>query len=349
MRRLLLILLIAALASPGLWWRTERPERDYDFDLSFRPLAKAQDVPELGPFRFEGAWEMVNGHVAFGGLSAMLALPDGRLAAFSDTGYVTLFSPPGDKHGVTAFAAVFGREVDPKKQRDVEAATLGPYARTVWTAQEYANSVARHRLEDGKMTMQAMRSPDELRDWGDNSGPESLERLPDGSFVALREGFGWFSDAERRPAVRWQGDPLDPETESEAFIVRGPSRYSPVDMAALPDGRALVLYRRVVWPIPPRFRAKLAIGDPDEIRAGKEWRLREVASLPARLPLDNFEGMAVREAGGRVEVWIVSDDNRGALQRTLLWKLTVDPKDLPGATGTRAPEQAANRSEPASD
>jgi hypothetical protein len=35
------------------------------------------------------------------------------------------------------------------------------------------------------------------------------------------------------------------------------------------------------------------------------------------------------ERNGRLAVWIISDDNKGALQRTLLWKLTVDPADLP--------------------
>jgi hypothetical protein len=34
-------------------------------------------------------------------------------------------------------------------------------------------------------------------------------------------------------------------------------------------------------------------------------------------------------ADGRLTVWLISDDNQTQLQRTLLWKLVVDPADLP--------------------
>ena len=346
MRRIALALLIALLVAPGLWWRSPPPERSYVFDLAFRQIARPQPVAELSPLRFEGAWEMRSDHVYFGGWSALLALPDGRLAAFSDSGRSLLFSPPGDRpRGVTVFAEMLSEETIRKRDRDVEAATIDPATNTIWTAQEFANSIARHRLESGELALEAVRAPAELRNWGDNSGPESLLRLADASFLSLREGFGYFSDAERRPAMRWAGDPVDPKTKSIKFTVRGPSRFSPVDMAALPDGRVLVLYRRVIWPFPQRFRARLAIGDPGEIREGREWRLQEIAGLPPSLPLDNFEGLAVREVSGdEVELWLVSDDNQAGLQRSLLWKLTVDPARLPGA-----PKQPAKRSVSASD
>jgi hypothetical protein len=43
---------------------------------------------------------------------------------------------------------------------------------------------------------------------------------------------------------------------------------------------------------------------------------------------------------GRLNVWLISDDNQAKLQRTLLWKLVVDPKDLPGSNAPRSREKA---------
>jgi hypothetical protein len=46
---------------------------------------------------------------------------------------------------------------------------------------------------------------------------------------------------------------------------------------------------------------------------------REIARLELPLLTDNFEGLAVQAEGdGRVLVWLLSDDNRFVLQKTLL-------------------------------
>ena len=52
--------------------------------------------------------------------------------------------------------------------------------------------------------------------------------------------------------------------------------------------------------------------------------------LEAPLPVDNFEGLAITPAaGGKVHVWLISDDNQAVTQRTLLWRLELDLADLP--------------------
>ena len=45
------------------------------------------------------------------------------------------------------------------------------------------------------------------------------------------------------------------------------------------------------------------------------------------LSVDNFEGLAVREEGGRTFLYIVSDDNFSGSQRTLLMKFEVLPEN----------------------
>ena len=114
------------------------------------------------------------------------------------------------------------------------------------------------------------------------------------------------------------------------FTFAGSREFSPTDMAQLPDGRVLILMRRLVWPFPLRFACRIVIADPAAIRAGAVWQGTEVAKLSSSLPVDNFEGLAIEpRGGGRVTVWLISDDNHAATQRTLLWKLAVDPARLP--------------------
>ncbi len=50
---------------------------------------------------------------------------------------------------------------------------------------------------------------------------------------------------------------------------------------------------------------------------------QEIATLRPPLSVDNFEGLAVREEGGRTFLYLVSDDNFSSNQRTLLMKFEV--------------------------
>jgi hypothetical protein len=55
------------------------------------------------------------------------------------------------------------------------------------------------------------------------------------------------------------------------------------------------------------------------IGPGAQLMPEEVARFAPPVQVDNFEGVAVRrDADGRTLVYIVSDDNFNALQRTLL-------------------------------
>ena len=110
------------------------------------------------------------------------------------------------------------------------------------------------------------------------------------------------------------------------FRYAPPAGYRPVDAAALPDGRVLVLHRRVTIGLPYGFEAKISVADPREIAAGEDWRGREIATLDSPLPVDNVEGIAVAPQGdGSFVVWLISDDNNAALQRTLLYRLVWKP------------------------
>jgi hypothetical protein len=145
----------------------------------------------------------------------------------------------------------------------------------------------------------------------------------------LQEAFAGWNEEQLHPAVIFSGDPTRPGS-LEHFTFSGPKRFSPVDMAQMPDGRVLVLMRRLVWPMPFRFAGRIALADPAEIRAGTVWHAREVAKLSSQLPVDNFEAIAIEpRSDGKLTVWLISDDNQAISQRTLLWKMALDPAQLP--------------------
>ena len=336
MRRIAAILVLIAALTPLLWLREAvraptGPQRLYFTALDTRSV----DAGRLGPFRLVKAWAIEDRSGRYGSYSGLVALGGARLLAVTDTGLSLEFSAPDAsvRHGSVGGSVVYPKA--DKFHQDAEGATRDPETGKVWVAFEFSNIIARFDHRHGKLVKsRAAAHPPSMSGWGNNSGPESLARLPDGRFLAIREGFVSLLDRRRHAAVLFAKDPLDEPLAAVGFTFVGPRGYSPTDATALPDGRVLVLMRRVVWPMPPRFGGAIAIGDPRKIRKGREWPVRVLATWQGGLPVDNFEGIAIEpqvpgDEGGPLTVWVISDDNRAALQRSVLWKLLLDPADLP--------------------
>lgn len=281
----------------------------------------------LGPFRLDNAWELRGRYFSFGGFSGLVMLPQRRLLAVADFGVFLEFTPPGEGP-MRAVNTELGAKVKRSKfARDTESIAFDQGSAKFWVGFEQVNAVGRL---NAMLEVEELVYPVPMKDWPENSGPEAMARLDDGRFVILCECEEPGMGEKGHPGVLFSGDPASAETEVRSFVADGPEGFAPTDMAQLPDGRVLVLMRRLVWPLPWRFAGRIAIGDPKEIRPDGRWKLTEVAALSSSLPIDNFEGMAIAPAErGRIEVWLISDDNLSDLQRTLLWKLTVDPADLP--------------------
>jgi hypothetical protein len=127
------------------------------------------------------------------------------------------------------------------------------------------------------------------------------------------------------PGLLFPSDPVAGSTPKRFRFVPHEG-FRPVELAQLPDGRVLILLRKVNWRIPPTFSGKLMLADPATIREGKPWLAEFVADLAEPLPTDNYEGMAVEPDGrGGAVLWLISDDNEMTLQRTLLLKLHWRP------------------------
>ncbi|WP_255405894.1 esterase-like activity of phytase family protein [Novosphingobium sp. CF614] len=285
-------------------------------------------APFLGPFHLEGAWQLESRDSKFFGYSSMVPLPDGRILAINDAGGYMRFSPPGAKPSVPQLRWIkFGPHGRDNSYHDVESVAHDPASGRYWLGLEGRNAIFRlnaRLVEEARIKSPAMAG------WALNTGPEALARLPDGRFVTIREITRSWRDSRLHEAVVFDGDPIL-HPDGRKFLFDGPDNFSVVDMALLPDGRALILMRRLLWPLPMRFAGRIVIADTARIRPGHVWHSIPLASLASVLPVDNFEAIGlVPQPDGRVAVWLMSDDNRmRRLQRTLLWKLSVDPRRLP--------------------
>jgi hypothetical protein len=330
-------LFVLVLALVLTWSHAKRVPVVRDTTLVFAPEPLPPEpvlAAHLGPFHMERAWELTLGWAQFGGYSALVPLPDGRLLAISDYGKYLAFTPPDAPIRATPrYGTLIPTPHGDKRVVDVESATRDPATGRIWLGLEFLNAVVRLGPD---LTEQARVRPEAIAGWAENTGTEAMARLHDGRFVLLSEGPRQWWRPSLHEAVIFPGDPVARPEAAQRFTFNGPSGFDPVDMAQLPDGRVLVLMRTLVWPFPMRFAGRIAIGDPRDIRPGGVWHVTEVARLSSALPVDNFEGLAVvPRPDGKLTVWLISDDNQAKLQRTLLWKLAVDPAELPGYERTR--------------
>lgn len=323
-RRFLALALVLGLGSIT-WLRSTPLPPDNRPDLMQERLPLEPSCCWLGPLRLAAVWQLTSRHSAFGGYSALLTEPQGRLLAFSDRGYFLDFSKPDGPVSPPRFGVTLTDRRQLKHSRDVESATRDPQTGRIWLALEGRNAITRH---DADLRREAFREERDWKGWSNNGGAEAMVRLSDGRFVVLCEcRNSWLG--KRHPAFLYAGDPTS-GIKGQAFSFEGGQGYRPTDMAELPDGRVLILARRLVWPIPARFAIKVLIADPAAIRPGQVWQAEELGELSGGWPVDNYEGLTIeRQADGRLVAWILSDENGAASQRVLLLKVLIDEALLP--------------------
>lgn len=348
-RRLAAVLLMLGLL-PGTVLRDEKPRWDRARQLEIARIPTPTDAAALGPFRLRGAWQLISNDYLFGGYSALLPRPGQRLLAINDRGAWLDFAEPDAGSGGDAGGGVTGpvrshdhtmwhqhrNPADWNGIGDAEAATTevapGAPGGHIWLAYEDGRAISRFDASPGAGWWHERRVfPKPLKRWSVSYGAESMVRLPDGRFMIVSEDFAARSYERRHLTLVFPGDPTAPGAAAPVSgMLTADAGYRPTDMVRLPDGRMLVLLRRLVWPLPLRFSCRIALADPQELWRTGRWTARTLATLDPPLPTDNYEGLTVRpRADGKLDVWVISDDNRAGTQRTLLLKLALDPRDLP--------------------
>lgn len=284
--------------------------------LEIHALDRREAPPggRVGALVMRRGWELRSDEPRFGGISAMRIEGD-AIVAISDAGSVLRFPVPR-RAGTSRVAAVsLNRQVGASKT-SLDAESLVRHEGRSWLAFEGINAVVRYG-PDGRA--HAANRPMPLRDWGGNSGPEAMVRLRDGSFLVFSEGR---SDRRFSPVVLFVGDPVDRSTVHAVLRYKRPRGYRVTDAALLPDGRVLVLHRRV--DLFAGMSALLSIVEVDRLRPNVTLIGRIVAELRSPWAVDNMEALSVTGESGQTIVRIASDDNFMALQRTLLLEFRLD-------------------------
>lgn len=340
MRRWFLIAFVALALAPGTWVRSPPRTETHSQTVTASPLQLG--ARRFGQMQLAGAWELISPNSDFGSYSALLALDGGRLMAGSDTGKLLIMPAPGQsaasqdsQPGTVRIENFAGKTASKKKLVDIESLTRDPASGRIWVGYEGINSLERL---DADLTGAKRIRPAEMRRWSSNSGPEAMVRLNDGSFIVLSEGRAdwWSGDF---PALLYASDPVEGAVP-EKFAFAAPEGFRPVDMAQLPDGRVLVLVRKLNIGLPPSFDVSVMLADPADIRRAisqnRPWRGKVLGTISGAGVQDNYEGLAIvpRVDGPRadaprgsdeVTLWLISDNNRSAFQRTLLLKLHWNP------------------------
>lgn len=309
--RLAAIGIVALALSPTTFLRDPPAGGDLsDFRAQALEVPQPHDWPE--ELRLEAAWELTSDNRRFGGFSALGRDADGSLLVWSDRGDLIGLSDP-DAAPMTARFLSLPPAREFAYHQDIEAAWRDPATGNVWLSHENPNAI--RRLSPGGE--QQIVPLDVLGNNRVNLGLEAMVRLQDGRFVALSE--------KGDTALIFAGDPVK-SPAPQIVRLATPQGWQPSDMALLPDGRALVLLRKVEREWPP-FRSMLAIMEMGEIRANEVWAMTPLAILATHPLVENYEGLAVApRADGSLTLYLVSDDNFSALQRSLLLKLHWQPQ-----------------------
>ncbi len=276
-----------------------------------------EGVDRLEALTWRGGLELRSPDPRFGGLSAIDVSADGTsVLALTDRGHWVRARLGYDRAG--RLARIGHGAIGPlpglpagSDRRLSDSEALARSQRGIVVAFERDHRLVDFRLDAmGNPTRgRRLASPDGLLRLAANSGIEALARLADGRFLAIAEGGETMSG--NTPA--WLGRAL--AWSPTHFAVGG--RFRPTGAAPAPDGGVLVLERHFSWVGGVAARIKKIA--PEDIRADRPIRGTVLATLEMPFVTENFEGIAARRGRpGETLIYIVSDDNFSALQRTLL-------------------------------
>ena len=318
MHRLATLALLVALAPLPLAFRSA-PQ-----GLTATPVALDRQDPgrtSLGRLRYLGGWVLHGTDRRFGGVSSM-TVQDGHFVMLSDGGVVTRirFAGTGAQPDYAMSELPDGPgDAAVKANRDSESSTFDPVSGHVWAGFETTNQIWRYTK--GFAAADGHAAPPAMADWPDNLGAEAMVRLRDGRFLV-------FAETETRKdgshvVLLFPGDPTEGAVPI-TFGYRGPGPgFAPTDAAELPDGRVVVLHRR--FGVPKGFATALTIIDPRQIKPDRDIDGTLLATWAPPLTVDNMEALAITQSRGRTILWIASDDNYFALERTLLMAFALPP------------------------
>lgn len=326
MRRLFFAVLIFLAVGPVPGVEMRFPKADLRQHAAARALVFAPAT--RGTMRFVRGWHITSPHSRFGGFSALALAGPGRIRLVGDNGYATRLTL--DRRGAVSDVAIRALPTPdgrpPRKaMADAEAMAIDPESGKSWIAFEVINEV--WRLDADLAAIEVRRKLPGPPYWPANSGPEAMARLADGRTIIFSEDAD--DDPRGREALVYAGDPAAPGAAPTRFFYDSAGRGLVSDAAALPDGRILLVHRRLGFD--PVFTTIVAIVDPADIRPDAVVGARTIGSVPRPLA-ENYEGAAISVEGARTFLWLVADNNFNRWQRSLLLQFELvglPPKMVP--------------------
>lgn len=274
-----------------------------ELNLKAAALGSAADMSELLPpaVKFIEGWHLTSAEGDFGGLSGLEIMPTGDLLAVSDKGYFFTFDPDGKKRPtlMPLYDAV-GKSLVGKTKGDAEGLALKDGVAFVSFEREHR--ILAYPLKACGVAARGLLfagSPEKLlgTKLRANDGAEALDMTTDGR---IRAGYETVIDG-RAPLVTFNPDgTAAPPVE---FIAVDPD----FKLVGADDGFFL-------------FRAYDREAGNRNIIRGPNIEFK----LAPPLNVDNFEGIAVQPLEtGITRIYLISDDNFSARQRTLLYVFEV--------------------------
>lgn len=321
MMRLPLLLTLFALLLSG-------PVRAEPLELStHRAYLYPADLRRgtIGPLTWLGGFELSSGDERFGGLSGLLIEADGgQLTAVTDRGDLITATLTYDTGGwlvgvhdgqLVALNGLNGAKLKGKKQRDAESLARGPDGSLVVSFEH------KHRIwhyaagaEGTGLKPAPLLPPEGLTEAPKNKGIEALVALDGGRLLAITQGRDKDPDVN---AYLWQ----DGAWSRLSYPKHG--EFKPTGATRLPDGDIVVLERR--FTLLGGFAVRLVRLEATAIKPGATLEGREIVEIRPPFTVDNMEGIAARrDDRGRTLIYLVSDDNFNAWQRTLLLMFALE-------------------------
>ena len=327
MRRLFLAALIFVTLGPVPGKVHRFPVDNLTQRAAARPLVFAPQT--RGTMRLVRGWHLVSPNSYFGGFSGLARIEPGQFQLIGDNGYATRLTMDADGHvaavHIRPLPTPDGRPAT-KAMADTEALFIDPVSGHGWIALEGINQI--WRLNADLITIESRRRLPEPR-WPANRGAEAMARLADGRTMVFSEDAD--DDPRGTEALLYADDPAAPGPLPIRFFYDSRGKGLVSDAAALPDGRVLLVHRRLGFD--PVFTTVIAIVDPADIAKDTVVRSQAIGRVPRPLA-ENYEGAAVTVENGGTWLWLVADNNFNRWQRSLLLQFElVDllPRKTPGS------------------
>jgi len=265
-----------------------------------------------------GAWDLRGDHPNFGGFSGLM-VSSGRLFAVSDKGWwlgASLRQADGAlRLANTRLAPMRDGEGDRYTKAGGDAEGLTRLGRRLMVSFERDHRIMTLR-DTGRMGGPIQ--PRSFEQFRSNNGLEALATLPDGRLIVLAESAG---DAESG------GFPLfliDPEGGVTGTLLPRTGRHSVTGADIGPDGRLYLVLREYSLLFGVSIRVMRYHIGPDGLPLPDS--AETLAAFEDESGIGNMEGISLdRGSDGETRLWLISDDNFRASQRTLLMRFEVLP------------------------